>query len=222
MNKEEIFSHIDHTLLKAYASWADIDKLCQEAISYKTASVCIPQTYIKRVKEKYQDDLTICTVVGFPLGYNSSQSKFMEVKNALEDGASEIDMVINISDVKNGDYDKVEREIRAIKEIVGEKILKVIIETFYLNEEEKIAMCKAVTNAKADYIKTSTGFAPEGAKMEDVLLFKDHIGKDVKIKAAGGVRSKDDLVAFIKAGCDRIGTSSAIKMLNGQIKEGEY
>lgn len=222
MDKKAILKHIDHTLLKAFSTWDDIKALCDEAVEYSTASVCIPQTYIKRVKDTYGDKLNVCTVVGFPLGYNSTESKVSEIKTALADGAGEIDMVINISDVKNGDYKKVEDEIRALKSATGNKVLKVIIETCYLTKEEKIEMCKAVTNAKADYIKTSTGFGTDGAKMEDILLFKENIGPDVKIKAAGGVRTVDDLVAFIEAGCDRIGTSSAVKLLKGQTNEGEY
>lgn len=222
MEREEIFRHIDHTLLKAFAKWEDIEKLCEEAIEYKTASVCIPQTYIKRVHEKYQDSINICTVVGFPLGYNSTESKLTEVKVALEDGANEIDMVVNIPEVKNGNYQMVEDEIRALKEACGDKILKVIIETCYLTEEEKIAMCKAVTKAGADYIKTSTGFGTDGAKIEDIRLFKKYIGENVKIKAAGGVKTEEDLIMFIEEGCDRIGTSSAIKILSGQANDGEY
>lgn len=212
MENKEILKHIDHTLLKAYSSFEDIKILCDEAIKNQTASVCIPQTYIKRVKDNYPS-LNVCTVIGFPLGYNSTKSKIVEAENAMEDGASEIDMVINISDVKNGDYQKVEDEIKALRQTCKGRILKVIVETCYLTDDEKIEMCKAVTNAKADYIKTSTGFGTGGAKMEDVLLFKKHIGDDVKIKASGGVKSKEDLIAFIEAGCDRIGTSSAVKML---------
>lgn len=222
MENKEIYAHIDHTLLKPFSTWEDIKKLCDEAVEYKTASVCVPQSYIERINKKYGDKLTICTVIGFPLGYNLTESKIVEAKKAIEYGASEIDMVVNISDVKNGDYEKVEEEIKAIKEAVGERILKVIIETCYLTEEEKIAMCKAVTNAGADYIKTSTGFGTDGARMEDVLLFKEHIGENVKIKAAGGVRTKEDLIAFIEAGCDRIGTSSAIKMLKGEENKSDY
>lgn len=222
MENNEIYAHIDHTLLKPFSTWEDIEKLCDEAVEYKTASVCVPQSYIERINKKYGDRLAICTVIGFPLGYNLTESKIVEAKKAIEYGASEIDMVVNISDVKNGDYEKVEEEIRAIKEAVGERILKVIIETCYLTEEEKIAMCKAVTNAGADYIKTSTGFGTDGARMEDVILFKEHIGENVKIKAAGGVRTKEDLIAFIEAGCDRIGTSSAIKMLKGEENKSDY
>lgn len=222
MENKEIYAHIDHTLLKPFSTWEDIEKLCDEAVEYKTASVCVPQSYIERINKKYGDKLAICTVIGFPLGYNLTESKIVEAKKAIEYGASEIDMVVNISDVKNGDYEKVEEEIKAIKEAVGERILKVIIETCYLTEEEKIAMCKAVTNAGADYIKTSTGFGTDGARMEDVILFKEHIGENVKIKAAGGVRTKEDLIAFIEAGCDRIGTSSAIKMLKGEENKSDY
>lgn len=212
MDNKEILSHIDHTLLKAYSTWDSIKEICEDAIKYETASVCIPQTYIERIKENYPD-LNICTVIGFPLGYNLTESKIVEAKEAINKGANEIDMVVNIPDVKNGDFDKVEEEIREIKKACGDKILKVIIETCYLTKEEKIAMCEAVTNAGADYIKTSTGFGTDGAKMEDILLFKDHIGENVKIKAAGGVKTKEDLINFIEAGCDRIGTSSAVKML---------
>lgn len=212
MDNKEILSHIDHTLLKAYSTWDSIKEICEDAIKYETASVCIPQTYIERIKKNYPD-LNICTVIGFPLGYNLTESKIVEAKESIKKGANEIDMVVNIPDVKNGDFDKVEEEIREIKKACGDKILKVIIETCYLTKEEKIAMCKAVTNAGADYIKTSTGFGTDGAKMEDILLFKEHIGENVKIKAAGGVKTKKDLIDFIEAGCDRIGTSSAVKML---------
>ena len=215
MTIEEILSHVDHTQLQPYAVWEDIEKLCQEAIDYHTASVCVPPTYISRIKETYKDKVTICTVIGFPLGYSVTEAKVQEVRKALEDGADEIDMVVNISDVKNGLYKKVEEEIRTLKELCKEKILKVIIETCYLTEEEKIEMCKAVTKAGADYIKTSTGFGTKGADLEDIRLFKKHIGDKVKIKAAGGVRTREDLETFLEEGCDRIGTSSAINMWRG-------
>ncbi|SRR5699024_10420710 len=218
MKPLDMLHYVDHTQLKAFASWEDIQSLCEEAIRYQTASVCIPPSYIARVHEKYGDAVNICTVVGFPLGYSVTEAKAEETKKALEDGANEIDMVINISDVKNGDYDKVEKEIARLKEITGDKILKVIIETCYLTEEEKIAMCKAVTNAGADFIKTSTGFGTGGATLEDVELFKKHIGPEVKIKAAGGVRTVEDLKAFIDAGCSRIGTSSAVKLVTSENK----
>ena len=222
MNKEQLFRYVDHTQLKAFATWEDIKKLCDEAIEYKTASVCVPPCYIKRIADTYGDKINICTVVGFPLGYSTTEAKVQEVKTAMEDGVSEIDMVVNISDVKNGDYEKVEEEIKALREACGTKILKVIIETCYLTEEEKIAMCKAVTNAKADYIKTSTGFGTGGATLEDVILMKNNIGPEVKIKAAGGIRTKEDMVAFVEAGCSRLGTSSAIDILVGQGSEGAY
>lgn len=216
MTDKEILKHIDHTQLKAFATWKDIEKLCDEAVEYETASVCIPPAYIKRVHDKYQEKINICTVVGFPLGYSVTSAKVAEVEQALKDGCNEIDMVVNISDVKNGDFDKVEAEIAALKKACGSHILKVIIETCYLTEEEKIAMCKAVTNAGADFIKTSTGFGTGGATIEDIVLFKKHIGPNVKMKAAGGVKSKDDLIMFLEAGCERIGTSSAVGLLKGE------
>ena len=216
MDKKEILKHIDHTLLKAVATWEDIKVLCDEAIRYETASVCVPACYISRIHETYGDKINICTVVGFPLGYSVTEAKVLETRKAIEDGANEIDMVINISDVKNGDLEKVTKEIAALKEACGDKILKVIIETCYLTEEEKIAMCKAVTEAGADYIKTSTGFGTAGATIEDIRLFKKYIGPNVKMKAAGGVKTVADLEMFINEGCDRIGTSSAVNMLKGE------
>ncbi len=208
MTNREIAHYIDHTLLKPVATWEQIDELCAEAIEYETASVCVPPNYISRIKAKYGDRLKVATVIGFPLGYESSEAKLNECKVALTDGADEIDMVINITDVKNGDIDAVTEEIRKMKEICGDHILKVIVETCYLTKEEKIAMCRAVTDAGADYIKTSTGFGTAGATIEDVRLFKENIGPDVKIKAAGGIRTKEDMEAYIEAGCDRIGCSS--------------
>ncbi|MDD6441471.1 MAG: deoxyribose-phosphate aldolase [bacterium] len=216
METREILSHVDHTLLKAFATWEDIQKICEEAIEYGTASVCIPASYIRKVHDTYGEKINICTVVGFPLGYSTTTAKIAETQQALADGATEIDMVINIAEVKNGNYEYVTDEIRALKAVTGDKVLKVIIETCYLTEEEKIAMCKAVTKAGADYIKTSTGFGTGGATMEDILLFKEHIGPNVKMKAAGGIRSVADMEAFLNAGCDRIGTSSAIKLIKEQ------
>ena len=213
MTNEEMLSHVDHTLLKPFAKWEDIVKLCDEAVEFKCASVCIPPCYIARVHAKYPS-LDICTVVGFPLGYSVTESKIAETKKAITDGASEIDMVVNISDVKNGDYDKVEEEIKALKAACGSKVLKVIIETCYLTDDEKIAMCKAVTAAGADYIKTSTGFGTGGATFEDIELFKKHIGPDVKMKAAGGVSTLEDLEKFIELGCDRVGTSRAVGLIS--------
>ena len=216
MDKKEILKHIDHTFLKAVATWEDIKVFCDEAIEYGTASVCVPACYISRIHETYGDKINICTVVGFPLGYSVTEAKVLETRKAIEDGANEIDMVINISDVKNGDFEKVTKEIAALKEACGDKILKVIIETCYLTEEEKIAMCKSVTEAGADYIKTSTGFGTAGATIEDIRLFKKYIGPNVKMKAAGGVKTVADLEMFINEGCDRIGTSSAVNMLKGE------
>ena len=214
MDNLEIMKYVDHTLLKAYAAWEDIRILCDEAIEYKTASVCIPPNYIKRIHDEYGDKVNICTVVGFPLGYSTTGAKAEECIQALKDGVNEIDMVINITDVKNKDYKKVEDEIRILKEITGDHILKVIVETCYLTEEEKIQMCHAVTSSKADYIKTSTGFGTGGATIEDVLLFKKHIGQNVKIKASGSIKTLKDMEAFIDAGCSRLGTSSAVKLIN--------
>lgn len=212
MTREELFTYVDHTALKPVTTLEDIKKLCEEALEYHTASVCIPSCYIKVAKEMYPD-LNVCTVVGFPLGYCNTEAKVAETVQAIKDGATEIDMVINITDVKNKEYKKVEEEIAELKKVCGNLVLKVIIETCYLTEEEKIEMCHAVTNAKADFIKTSTGFGTAGATLEDVKLMKANVGPEVKIKAAGGVRSKADMENFIAAGASRIGTSSAISML---------
>jgi len=214
VTNEEIFRHIDHTLLKAVSSWAEIEKLCAEAIRFKTASVCVPPSYVKPISNAY-GNLNICTVIGFPLGYSVSAAKQLEAEAALADGAAELDMVINIGDVKNGAFTQVEEEISALKKIAEKNILKVIVETCYLTQEEKIRLCQIVTSSGADYIKTSTGFGTAGAALPDVLLFKEHIGPGVKIKAAGGVKTRDDLEKFLGAGCDRIGTSSAIALLTG-------
>ena len=214
MTNEEIFKRIDHTLLKAVSSWEEIKKLCDEALRFKTASVCVPPSYVKPIHAAY-GALNICTVIGFPLGYSVTAAKALEAEEALRSGASEIDMVINIGDVKNGYFDRVLEEVRLIKSVCGEKILKVIIETCYLSEDEKIGLCGIVSEAGADYIKTSTGFGSAGAVLEDILLFRKHIGSTVKIKAAGGVKTREDLEAFIGAGCERIGTSSAVALLAG-------
>lgn len=213
MDRKEIIAHVDHTQLKAFATWEDIEKLCEEAMEYKTASICVPPCYVKRVRQKYGNRLKICTVVGFPLGYSVTEAKVEETRKALEDGADEIDMVINISDVKNGDYDKVTQEIISVKRECLNHILKVIVETCYLTEKEKIAMCHAVTDAGAEYIKTSTGFGTAGADMADISLFKEYIGDAVRIKAAGGIRTKEVMEAFLGAGCDRIGSSAAAEVM---------
>lgn len=215
MTGSEMLGYVDHTLLKPDASWEEIRKLCEEALVYRTASICIPPCYIKRVHDVYGSQINICTVIGFPLGYSSTDAKLAECSCAIADGASELDMVINITDVKNKSYEKVEQEIAEIKKAVGGRILKVIIEACYLNEDEKIAMCHAVTNAGADYIKTSTGFGPDGAVLDDIKLFRKHLGPNVKIKAAGGIRSIEDIEKFINEGCSRIGASSAVSLIKG-------
>ena len=216
MNNAEILSHVDHTLLQATASWSEIQALCDEAVANQTASVCVPPSYIKRIADTYGDKLNICTVIGFPLGYQTTAVKVLETKEAIADGAAEVDMVINLGDVKNGDFDLITAEIKALKQAVGQNILKVIIETCYLTETEKIRLCQCVTEAGADYIKTSTGFGTAGAKIEDIRLFKQHIGAAVKMKAAGGVRTREDLEMFLAEGCERIGTSSALKIFQTQ------
>ena len=212
MTNSEIFPHIDHTLLKATATKSEIDALCQEAMIYKTASVCIPACYVEYAAVNYPE-LNICTVVGFPLGYSTTAIKCSEAVGAINSGANEIDMVVNLTDVKNGNFDAVLSEIKALKYVCGIKILKVIVETCYLTEDEKIKLCECVTEAGADYIKTSTGFGTAGADIEDIRLFKKHIGENVKIKAAGGIKTKEQLEMFLNEGCDRIGTSSAVKLL---------
>ncbi|EJP23103.1 deoxyribose-phosphate aldolase [Peptostreptococcaceae bacterium AS15] len=214
MENQDIFSKIDHTVLKAFTTWEDIEKLCDEAIKYKTASVCVPPCYVKRIKEKYKDALKICTVIGFPLGYNPTEVKELETVCALRDGADEIDMVINISEIKNGNFDYVEDEISRLRKLTNGKILKVIVETCYLTEEEKIRLCEIVSKVKADFIKTSTGFGSGGATIEDVKLFKEHISKDVKIKASGGIKTKEDMFSYLSEGCQRLGTSSASVLVN--------
>ena len=213
MTAKEMLGKVDHTQLKAFATWEDIQKLCDEAIQYHTASVCVPPCYIKRIHDTYGDKINICTVVGFPLGYSVTEAKVAEVRKALEDGCNEIDMVVNISDVKNGLLDKVEEEIRTLKKECGHHILKVIIETCFLEEEEKIRMCQVVTEAGADFIKTSTGFSKAGATFDDIRLFSEHIGPNVKMKAAGGISSLDDAEKFLALGADRLGTSRIIKLV---------
>lgn len=212
---QEMLHRIDHTMLKAFASWEDIEKLCEEAIRYQTASVCVPPSYIARIKDTYGTELKICTVIGFPLGYSTTAVKVFETEDAVKNGADEIDMVINIGDVKNGAFDLVEQEIRAVRESCSGKVLKVIIETCYLTEEEKIRMCGIVTAAGADYIKTSTGFGTAGATEEDILLMKENIGAGVKIKAAGGIRTGEALERFVELGCDRVGASATANFATG-------
>ena len=212
--KEEILKKVDHTLLKQTSTWEDIKKLCDDAIKCNTASVCIPPCFVKQAKEYVGDKMKICTVIGFPNGYNLTKVKMYETEQAVEDGADEIDMVINIGELKAKNYDYVQNEILTINNVCKKfnKILKVIIETCLLTDEEKIKMCEIVTNAQADYIKTSTGFSTAGATKEDVALFAKHIGGNVKIKAAGGISSLADAEEFIKLGADRLGTSRIVKI----------
>ena len=212
MSNTDILSRVDHTALKATATWEDIYTLCEEALKYHTASVCIPPSYIARAHKTFPQ-LNLCTVIGFPLGYNTTACKVFEAQQAIQEGASEVDMVVNLGDVKNRDFEAVESEIAALKNAVGNNILKVIVETCYLTENEKIRLCQCVTNAKADYIKTSTGFGTAGATLADIHLFQEYIGPDVKVKAAGGIRTQEDLEAFYAAGCDRLGCSAAVKVL---------
>ena len=212
MTNEEMLTYVDHTLLKPTATWNQIKTLCEEALKYHTASVCIPCSFISRAHEAFPE-LNLCTVVGFPLGYSTTASKLFETREALHNGASEIDMVVNLGDVKEGNFDKVTQEIRELKKACGDKILKVIIETCYLTEKEKIELCHCVTDGGADFIKTSTGFGSAGATFDDIKLFREHIGPGVKIKAAGGIRTYEDIVTYIELGCDRLGCSAAIKVL---------
>jgi len=216
MDKIAMFSHVDHTLLKPTATWAEVQTLCEEAVLHKTASVCIPPSYVKRVADQYGEALVVCTVIGFPLGYQLAEVKVAEALAAIRDGALEIDMVINLGDVKNGDWDLVTAEIAAMKRAVGDRILKVIIETCHLTDAEKIRLCQCVTEGGAEYIKTSTGFGSGGATLEDIQLFKAHIGPGVKMKASGGIRTEEDMRAFLALGCERLGTSSAVKILAGE------
>ena len=219
MKGSEILAHVDHTLLKPTATWEQIKELCQEAISCKTASVCIPASYVAPVHKEFGDKLNICTVIGFPLGYDSKEAKVTAAEQAIKDGAKEVDMVINITAAKNGRLEKITEDIRAIQEAIGDNILKVIIETCYLDEKEKIQLCQCVTKAQADYIKTSTGFGIAGATHDDIKLFKENIGPEVKIKAAGGIRTIEDMKQYLNEGCDRIGASAAVNLLKGKLNE---
>ncbi len=213
---KHITEKVDHTLLKPVSTWEDIKKICDEAKEMKVASVCIPPSYVKQASEYLKDEIPVCTVIGFPLGYSTTKIKIEEAKDAIQNGAKEIDMVINIGDAKAGLFDKIEGEIRQIKEAVGNHILKVIIETCYLTENEKIELCKAVSNAKADFIKTSTGFGTDGATLEDIKLMRENVSKETKIKAAGGVKTIEDAENFIKEGATRLGTSSICQVLKNQ------
>lgn len=213
MDTTRIFAHVDHTVLKAVTTVDDVAALCREALTHHTASVCIPPRFVKFAKDTFGEALNVCTVIGFPLGYQTTAVKVAETADAVQNGADEIDMVIALGDVKEGRLDAVTAEIAAVKEACGGKLLKVIIETCYLTEDEKIALCRCVSDAGADYIKTSTGFGTAGATPEDIVLFKEHIAEGVKIKAAGGIRTREDMEHFLELGCERIGTSGAVAAL---------
>ncbi len=208
----EILRHVDHTLLSQTATWEEIRKLCDEAIEYQTASVCIPPSYVQRAKEYVGSRMAVCTVIGFPNGYHTTAVKAAETADAVKNGADEVDMVIDLGWVKDGLYDLAEEEIRAVKKAADGRILKVIIETCFLTEEEKIKLCGTVTRAGADYIKTSTGFGGAGATFDDIRLFAEHVGSGVKIKAAGGISTLEDAERFLELGADRLGTSRIVKL----------
>lgn len=220
MSEEEILEHVDHTLLLQTATWEEIRQICDDAMQYQTASVCIPPSYVKQASEYVQGSVPVCTVIGFPNGYMTTKAKEFETRDAIANGASEIDMVINVGWLKDKKYDLITEEIRILKAACGDKILKVIIETCLLEEEEKIKMCEIVTEAGADYIKTSTGFSSGGATFEDVELFARHVGHQVKIKAAGGITSMEDARRFLELGADRLGTSRIIKLLKKEEASG--
>ena len=213
MDRKDILKTVDHTLLTQTATWEEIRGILDDGIKYQTASACIPAAYVKQAAEYVEGRLPICTVIGFPNGYSTTAVKVFETKDAIENGAEEIDMVINIGWVKDGKYQEIEDEIRQIHEACGGKILKVIIETCLLTEEEKIRMCETVTSAGAEFIKTSTGFSTAGATFADVELMRKHVGKEVKVKAAGGIASLEDAEKFIALGADRLGTSRIVKII---------
>ena len=220
MSEEEILEHVDHTLLLQTATWEEIRQICDDAMQYQTASVCIPPSYVKQASEYVQGSVPVCTVIGFPNGYMTTKAKEFETRDAIANGASEIDMVINVGWLKDKKYDLITEEIRILKAACGDKILKVIIETCLLEKEEKVKMCEIVTEAGADYIKTSTGFSSGGATFEDVELFAKHVGPQVKIKAAGGITSMEDARRYLELGADRLGTSRIIKLLNKEEASG--
>ena len=218
MNKNEILKYVDHTLLGQAATWEEIKVILDDAMKYETASACIPPSYVKQAAEYVAGKLAICTVIGFPNGYNTTAVKVFETKEAVLEGADEIDMVINVGFLKDKKYDAIESEIRQIKEACNGKLLKVIIETCLLTEEEKVKMCELVTKAGADFIKTSTGFSKAGATFEDVALMKANVGENVKVKAAGGISSFDDAEKFVSLGAERLGTSRLIKIMKSEDK----
>lgn len=216
MDINKILSHCDHTLLAVDAKWNDIKQICDDGMKYKTASVCIPASYVKQAAEYVEGRLSICTVIGFPNGYSTTEVKAFEAKNAVENGADEIDMVINVGWAKDGRFNDVLNEINEVKSACGDKILKVIIETCLLSEEEKKEMCRVVTESGADFIKTSTGFSKGGATREDIALFAANIGENIKMKAAGGIRSFEDAEDYLNLGCERLGTSAIVKLVKNQ------
>ena len=222
MELKDILAKCDHTLLAQTATWEEIKAICDDGMKYATASVCIPASFVKQAKEYVGNKLAICTVIGFPNGYATTASKCFMASDAVDNGADEVDMVINIGWAKEGKFDEITAEIAAIKAACKGKLLKVIIETCLLTDDEKIALCKCVTDAKADYIKTSTGFSKAGATFADVELFAKHIGPDVKIKAAGGISSLEDAEKFIALGADRLGTSRIVKIAKGLENDGTY
>ena len=222
MDIKRILGAVDHTLLAPECTWEQIQALCDDALRYQTASVCIPPCFVKQAKEYVRDNVAVCTVIGFPNGYMTTAAKEFETKDALANGADEIDMVINIGWVKDGKFDLVEEEIRTLKAACGNHILKVIIETCLLTDEEKVRLCHAVTGAGADYIKTSTGFSTAVATFEDIRLFSEHIGKNVKMKAAGGISSMQDAETFLSLGADRLGTSRIVKLVKKEREVGGY
>ena len=222
MELSQILAKCDHTLLNQAATWADIKGICDDGITYRTASVCIPASFVKQAKEYVGEKLAICTVIGFPNGYATTAAKCFMAADAVANGADEVDMVINIGWAKEARWSDITAEIAAIKASCGGKLLKVIIETCLLTDEEKIALCRCVTEAKADYIKTSTGFSTAGATFQDVALFAKHIGPDVKIKAAGGISSLEDAEKFIQLGASRLGTSRIVKIAKGLKNDGTY
>ena len=222
MDIKEILSKCDHTLLLQPSTWAEIQAICDDGMKYETASVCIPASYVKQAKEYVGDKLAICTVIGFPNGYSTTAVKCFEASDAVDNGADEIDMVINIGWAKDAKWDELTAEIAAIKTACKGRVLKVIIETCLLTEEEKIALCKCVSDSGADYIKTSTGFSKAGATFADVELFAKHVAPHVKIKAAGGISSLDDAEKFIALGADRLGTSRIVKIAKGLENDGTY
>lgn len=216
MDVEQILAAVDHTLLATTATWHEIRTLCDEGLKYRVASVCIPPSYVARAAAYLNGQLPVCTVIGFPNGYSTTAAKVFEAQDAVAGGADELDMVINLGWLKDGNLEAIEAEIRALKAVAGSRILKVIIETCQLEEAEKVAMCQAVTRAGADFIKTSTGFSTGGATREDIRLFAAHVGSGVRIKAAGGIKTLEDAADFIALGASRLGTSSIIRLLRQQ------